>query len=182
MNKVSIGFSRPKKWKPLAWLIMLIEGTNFSHTFVTRKCTNIGARKVFEAVGSGVRIISNNRFKEKAWVVEIYVFEVSDEVVHWLDRYSHEQAGKPYGFKHILGLALMRALKSINIKIANPFKDGKYSEVCVESGGQVVERGLGIDLPGDLEDYGLVEYHQFIKQYGEKAPPEKIARINGVGK
>ena len=78
---VSIGFSRPKKWKPFAWLIMLVEKTKYSHTFVSWKCTNINERKVFEAVGSGVRIISNHRFKEKALVVEIYHFEVPVETI-----------------------------------------------------------------------------------------------------
>lgn len=175
--KVSIGFSRPKKWKPLAWLIMKFTG-NFSHTFTTWKCTNIQARKVFEAVGSGVRIISNHRFREKAFVVDVFSFEVSDEVIFWLDRYTHEQAGKPYGYKHILGLAYVILMGCVGVKVKNPFKDGRYSEICLESGAHILEQALGIDLPGDIEDYTLKEFYQIVAEHGGRAPQEKIDIIN----
>ena len=52
---VSIGFSRRKKFAILSELIRLVEGTDFSHTFVSWKCTNIDRRKVYEAVGGGSR-------------------------------------------------------------------------------------------------------------------------------
>lgn len=176
---VSIGFSRPKKFKLFSWLIMLVEGTKYSHTFVTWKCTNINERKVFEAIGSGVRIVSNYRFKEKSHIVEIYQFEVPVEVILWLDRYAHLQAGKPYGYKHILGLTIMKVAKFFGFNIANPFKDGKYSEICLESGAYIVEEGIKVDLPGDIEDYDLEQYNGLIAQYGVPVPQEKIDSING---
>jgi hypothetical protein len=75
MNKFSVGFSKPKKFKPLAFLIMLVGGTKYSHTFNTWKCTEISRRKVFEAVGSGIRIISNVTFKEQDRML-LYIFRL----------------------------------------------------------------------------------------------------------
>jgi hypothetical protein len=185
---ISIGCSRPKDWKPLAEAIMLAEGTNFSHVFVSWKCTNIGRRKVYEAVGSGSRKISNERFKEKAHVVEIYQFEVSLEDLFKVDRFTHDQAGTPYGYKHLVGLTLMRIkgflyrIMGLSRKAHNPFKDGDYSQICVEAGALVIQLAKNLKLPGNIEDYGLKEFYEFAKKHGKKVPQEKIDRINKVKK
>lgn len=181
---VSIGFSKPKVWKPLSALIMLAEGTNFSHAFVSWKCTNINRRKVYEAVGSGSRKISNVRFKEKALVTDIFQFEVTVDELFLIDQFTHDEAGTPYGYKHLLGILVMRAknmfyrLIKSSKKAGNPFKDGKYSQICVESGARVIELSKKVDMPGSVEDYGLREFYDFVSTHGKKVPQEKIDRIN----
>ena len=183
---ISIGCSRPKDWKPLAEAIMLAEGTNFSHVFVSWKCTNIDRRKVYEAVGSGSRKISNERFKEKAHVVEIYQFEVGLEDLFKIDQMTHDEAGTPYGYLHLVGLALMRVKAwfyrrlGLKRKASNPFKDGKFSQICVEAGAYVIELSKKNELPGDIEDYGLKEFYDFVKAYGTPVSQEKIDKINGL--
>lgn len=183
MNKITIGFSRPKKWKPLAQLIKLIEGTSYSHVFVTWKCTNIDRRKVFEAVGSGIRILSNVNFKKHAEVVELYHFYVDDETLFKIEQQAHDMTGKPYGYKAIIGLGIMRLFNFFNRlfrlkgKQHNPFKDGDYSQVCVEAGGMVLSKI--IELPHNFEDFGLQEFHDLVEKHGEKVPQESIDRING---
>ena len=61
----------------------------------------------------------------------------------------------------------MRFLKLFGIKIANPFKDGNYSQVCVETGGLILEEA-GINVPNSLEDYGLVEFREFLAEHGKR--------------
>jgi hypothetical protein len=181
---VSIGFSKPKTWKPLSAAIMFAEGTDFSHTFVSWKCTFIDRRKVYEAVGSGSRKISNVRFKEKAEVTDIFQFEVDIETLCKIDQFTHDQAGTPYGYKHILGIGIMRfknawyKLIGSKKKAGNPFKDKHYSQICVEAGAYVMKQ-VGIELPGNVEDYGLKEFYDFCAKYGKKVPQEKIDQING---
>jgi hypothetical protein len=181
---VSIGFSKPKVWKPLSSVIMLAEGTNFSHTFVSWKCTFIDRRKVYEAVGGGSRKISNTRFKEKAEVVDIFQFEVDLETLRKIDQFTHDEAGTPYGYKHLIGIVIMRACNAISRiikrekKCGNPFKDGKYSQICVEAGARVIELSKKIDMPGNIEDYGLKEFYDFVSTHGKRVPQEKIDRIN----
>ena len=181
---VSIGFSRRKGFNIISRLISLVEGTEFSHTFVSWKCTNIDRRKVYEAVGSGSRKISNYTFKEKALVTDIFQFEVSCDELFKIDQYTHDEAGTPYGYKHLLGLFIMRVqgafykLFGIKKKATNPIKDGHYSQICVEAGAYVIELSKKIDIPGDIEDYGLREFYDFVSTQGKKVPQEKIDRIN----
>jgi hypothetical protein len=179
MHKVSIAFSRPRKFNLISKLIMLVEGTNYSHTFVSWKDHDIDRRKVFEAVGAGVRIIGAKIFKKKSLIIDIYHFQVDEETIRWLEQYSHDQSGKPYGYKHIMGLLIMRAYNFFGVKIANPYKDGHFSQICVEAGAYVIEKTENIDLPGDIEDYGLVEYKNFVKDHGVKLSDEKVREING---
>lgn len=183
MNKISIGFSRPKTWKPLSWLIQTIEGTQYSHVFVTWYCSNIERRKVFEAVGSGIRILSNVVFKQKAEVVQLYDFYTDDTTLFLIEQEAHDMTGRPYGTTAILGLAIMRFFNWVNARLGlkgrqhNPFKDGKYSQICVEAGGMVLSKIT--DLPEKFEDYGLVEFENLVAKYGIKAPQDRIDRING---
>jgi hypothetical protein len=182
MNKISIGFSRPKKWKPLAWLIQKAEGSEYSHVFVTWHCTNIDRRKVFEAVGSGIRILSNTNFKKNAHIVELYQFEVEDATLFKIEQEAHDMTGKPYGYKALLGLAIMRVFNFFNRvfglkgKQHNPFKDGNYSQVCVEAGGMVLDKI--VDLPLEFEDFGLKEFNDVVKSHGKRVSQRKVNKIN----
>lgn len=182
---VSVGFSRPKKWKLFSAAIMLTEGTHFSHSFISWHCENIDRRKVYEAVGSGSRKISNTRFKDKALVTDIFQFEVGKETLFKIDQFTHDEAGTPYGFKHIVGLAIMRATNSFyrligsSKRIGNIFKDDKYSQICVEAGTYVLAEA-GIPLPENVEDFGMREFYDFAATHGIKVTQEKIDRINNI--
>jgi hypothetical protein len=183
---VSVGFSKRKGFNFISRLISLVEGTEFSHAFVSWKCTNIDRRKVYEAVGSGSRKISNVRFKEKALVTDIFQFEVELEDLFKIDQFTHDEAGTPYGYKHLVGIATMRIknmfyrLIKSDKKASNPFKDGKYSQICVEAGARVIELSKKIDMPGNIEDYGLKEFYDFVSIHGKSVPQERIRRINGL--
>jgi hypothetical protein len=184
MNKISIGFSKPKTWKPLARLIQIFEGTKYSHVFVTWECSNIDRRKVFESVGSGTRILSNVTFKRHAIVCELYNFEVDDNVLFEIEQSAHDQAGRPYGYKALIGLTLMRFFNIFNrvFKLkgrqGNIFKDGDYSQVCVESAAMVLKKARPEINLDDSENFGLKEIHDIVVEHGSKTSIEKIERIN----
>lgn len=181
---MSIGFSRPKKWKLFSWLIMLVEGTEFSHTFISWKCTNIDRRKVYEAVGSGSRKISNKTFKKHAYITDIFQFEVTYDELFKIDQMTHDEAGTPYGYRHVLGLLIMRIKNAFyrligsKNKAVNKYKDGRYSQICVEAGAYTVELAKRIDIPGDIEDYGMRDFHSFIAKHGIRISQEKLDKIN----
>jgi hypothetical protein len=184
MNKLSIGFSKPKTWKPLAELIMLIGGTSYSHTFVTWKCTAIDRRKVFEAVGSGIRIISNVTFKEHAEIVELYHFEVSDEKMIEIEQMAHDMAGTPYGTKALVGIGIMKVFNFFNKvfclkgRQSNPYADGARSNVCIEAAGRILYKILDTALPDNIEGMELGEYNTITKESGKRVPQEKLDHIN----
>ena len=183
---VSIGFSRPRRWKIIAQLIMWLGGTNYSHTFITWKCTAIKRRKVFEAVGSGLRILSNVTFKKEALVVELYRMEVSDEDIVKLEQLAHDMAATRYGFKALMGMLVVMSFNWFNRTFGikgrqtNPFKDGKQSNVCIEICARALCELQKIPVPDDIESYMLCEFNAMTSKYAEKVPQEKIDRINGI--
>lgn len=179
MNMLSVGESRPKKWKPLAWVIQLIEKTDHSHSFTSWRDHDLDIRKVAEARGGGCRILTNITFKHGAQVMTIYQYKISDKSLREAEKFIWDQLAKPYGCKHILGLLLMRA----GLTKGNPFKDQNYSQICVELSIKMVCIALQIDIPEGVEDWGLREMHDFneenyFKGLCEKASQEKIDRIN----
>lgn len=186
MATVSIGFSKPKKWKPLAASIMWIGGTEYSHTFVTWRCEEIDRRKVFEAVGSGIRILSNVTFKEHAIVVELYHFEVSAETLKEIEQMAHDMAGGAYGYKALIGIGITKIFNFFNEKVklkgrqtTNVFKDGDKSNVCIEAAARVLFKVLKRKLPDNIENYELDEYNKITRETGKKAPQKLLDRING---
>ena len=162
---------------------MLVEGTEYSHVFVTWHCDNIDRRKVFEAVGSGIRILSNHNFKKDAEVVELYHFYVDDATLFKIEQEAHDMTGKPYGFKALMGLCIMRVFNFFNRALrlkgrqGNPFKDGDYSQVCVEAAGMILKK-MVTKLHDLFEDFGLKEMNSLVKDYGEQAPQKLLDKIN----
>ena len=185
MVKLSIGESRPKKFKLLAWLIMKVEGIDHSHSFITWRDHDIDVRKVAEARGSGGRIITNHQFKEENEVVNVYYYYIPEDKMKELEKWIWENM-RPYGFKHILGILVMRTCSAIkrifgcDKRCKNPFKDGTYSQICVELSSRAIQLAKDVDLPGDVEDYGLLEMHDINEEYSEgKADQAKLDKING---
>jgi len=186
MNTFTVGFSKPNTWKPLAELIMFVGRTKYSHTFNTWKCKELQRRKVFEAIGSGLRIISNKIFKAHATIVELYHFDsVSDEDLLKMERLAHDMAGTEYGFKALIGLGISKLFNCINKKLrikgkqGNLFKDGIKSNICIEASARQLCEILKIELPSDIENYDLKMYNAFIKRHGRAETQEKLDRING---
>lgn len=131
---ISIGESRPKKWKIGAELIMAFEQIDYSHTFVSWKDEN-DLRWVAEARGSGVQIISNFEFKRENEVVNIYQYHADPENYQLAMEYVWKNSADKYSFKQIYGLAEMRVLNWIfggDKQFSNRFANGDYSQICCE--------------------------------------------------
>jgi hypothetical protein len=104
---------------------------------------------VFHAAGFNVHYMNYNYFKTfQKKIISEYKIELTDE--QWLEaqKFRFENAGKPYGWKQILGYLWIL----INKKLNNPWADGDKSHVCVE----VVAKSLGLPdaeklLPHELE-------------------------------
>ena len=181
MTTLSIGESKPKKFKLFSYLIKLVEATDHTHSFVSWKDPRTDIRAVAEARGSGCRVVTNHHFKAEAHVVRIFQYKITVEQLLKFEKYVWEQLGKPYGFKHILGLLLMR----VGITKENKYKDGEYSQICAELSVRGIAHALGIQLPKGVEDWGLREVHEFNMHMFRSgkcdlATPDKIDRINGV--
>lgn len=177
---ISIGESQPKEFKVFAAGIKFVEGTDHTHSFTSWRDNLLDVRKVAEARGGGCRFLTNIQFKHENEVVRIYQYKITPERLKKAEKYIWEQLAKPYGNMHILGLLLMRA----KLTEGNIFKDGEYSQICVELSVRMICIALDIDVPKNVENWGLREMHEFNegnyeKGLCEKASQEKIDSING---
>jgi len=185
MKTLSVGESRPKKSRLLAKLIMMVEGTDHSHSFISWKDEDLGIRKVAEARGAGARVVTNHTFKHENHVVRIYHYKIGPEKLKELEAWVWNHLAKPYGVKHLVGLLVMRLKNSFfrligsEKRAKNAQKDGDFSMICVELSAKAVELATGVDLPGEVEDYGLIEMHEINEEIGLPVLQEKIDRING---
>jgi hypothetical protein len=185
---ISIGESRPKKWKIGAQAIMLFEKVNFSHTFVSW-VDEFGFRWVAEARGDGVQIISNYEFKRYNKVINIYQYNCSYDNYRKALEYVWRNSSDYYNFWQIYGLFEMRVLNGIFTKrdrrnyFINRFADGDYSQICTEFS---IKTSL-LAKTGDLkyidtkpEQMGLIETRYYnINNCDLMFSQETLDKING---
>lgn len=171
MRKIHAILTRPKNhiFPIISWLIMLVEKTNFSHVVARWYISALDRMTHYEAVGSGVNFTCKDLYEKKHQEVEIYEFSISESDLKEVAAYCHDNAGKKYSKKGILGLLLMRILRLFGIKIANPYRDGEYSQYCVETLMRILRKaGYQVGTDEQIESYGLVECHELLKKLGKR--------------
>ena len=176
MPKFYVGESRSQKFKIFSVLLKLIEGVDYSHSFVMWYDKNLNVYKVAEARGGGSRFVTKKRFLQYSKILNLYEYETHYTRLRKIETWVWRNMGD-YSKSHILGLGYMRAINflfrilRIKKRVSNPFKDDDFSQVCVELSARAIEIGLGVDLPGDVEDYGLIE----IRELNEKHAKYKLS-------
>lgn len=154
---IKVLLTRPKGFfKPISWLIRLCENTPFSHVCLSWDSHSLQRSLVYEAVGSGVRFLGSKQFLNHVDVVKSFYFPVGEDAKRVMIQFCVDQSGSSYSKCHLIGLGLMRLAKLFGKRIANPFKDGEYSQVCVEAIVRALKEA-GLDLGIDAEDSGLIE-------------------------
>lgn len=149
--KIIVGFSRPKKWKPFAWLIMKGYGIDYDHVYVKFHSTTYDRDVIYQASGLMVNFMSNKRFDNENLTVAEYEIEISDEANIAIIQFAMDNAGVPYGILEAVGLMWVRAMELINKHVSNPFADGGTTYVCCELVGYILQEHLGIKI-GVLQD------------------------------
>lgn len=162
MEKIYIGFSRPKGWfEPFSWLIRLSQWTSYSHVYIRIPSASIGRDIVYQASGLAVNFIGSQRFQTKEIIVKEFPINVSPESKTKVLQFSVDSAGAPYGIKDVLGIAWVLLNSYVGRKVANPFKDGTTSFVCSEFVGDILKNDLGAQLP-DPESIDPKTVYEFL--------------------
>lgn len=128
--KLQIELSKPNKWKPLAWLIMLCEGSKYSHASISLWADSLDRTLIYQATGSGVHFIGQAAFDLEHVVVDKYCFDISPEAKTKVLQWAIDNCGKPYGRIQLLGLGLKRLVRLLGFKMKNPFASGKDNYIC----------------------------------------------------
>lgn len=160
--RIRIGFSKPKnKLFPAgSWLIRLFENTKYSHVFVRWYSVGADTDIVYEAGGTYINFKAGKIFDKKAETVHEYETIISKEVYKKLLKYCMSNAGVQYGFKQIIGIALVKLFKLKK----NPFSDGNKSQVCSELVGNIIENLELGDIDINLDIAGPRDIKEFLEK------------------
>ena len=173
MNKelnMIFGFSRRKSFNPLSWLIMLIEGTGYSHAYVKIWSESLHRWLIYQATSKGgLHFCSLEKFLEKNIAVEEYsVKETEQERIRILVK-CVDYAADDYSIMQLLGMAFVRLMNWLGRKVKNPWIHGwvcsevQYEFLC-DLGVEITE-DRNIVSPKYLRDI-LLQYATEYKQNG----------------
>lgn len=162
MEKLIIGFSRPKKWKPFAWLIMKGYGTNYDHVYVKFHSDYYDRDIIYQASSVMINFMGTKVFENDNIIVKEFSVDMTSDTKRDLMKFAIDNAGKPYSMKEVLGLAIVRIAELLGKKIENPFKTGTDEYVCSVLGAYILENFGGTDVPGDFENVTPKMLYEFL--------------------
>lgn len=156
---ITIGFSKPKTWKPFAWLIMVGYGIPFDHVYVKIDFPKIGTTAIYQASGTMVNFMAQDVFFANNVTLHEFVIPLDDNSRANLMKFCIDNAGKPYGIKECFGLAWVRLNALVGRKIANPFKADGSTYVCSELAAYILNNFTKTNISGDLADATPLEVY-----------------------
>lgn len=131
-DNIIIGFSKPKKFHILSWLIQKIDRTEFSHVYLKIHSKSIQRDLIYQASGLSVNFCGIRIFNDKnESIIEFIIIITPEEKIEIL-KLAVDLAGKPYGMKELIGIGIVRFLGLFNKKIKNPYADGSKTYICSE--------------------------------------------------
>jgi len=152
MDKIIIGFSRPTKWKPFAWAIMKICNTPYDHVYIRLYSETYERNIIYQASKMIINFMGTEVFGSENIIIKEFEVLISDENKKALMQFAIDNAGKPYSWKEIVGLAWVKLCGFFGRKTENPFKEGTKEYVCSILACYILENFANEDVPGDFQN------------------------------
>lgn len=163
MEKITIGFSRPKTWKPFAWLIMAGYDIPYDHVYVKFYSDSYARDIIYQASSTMVNFMSPTIFYGNNISVKEFEFDITPEKKIEMIQFCIDNAGVPYGKLQVLGLIWVRLNDLVGKKILNPFRDGRASEVCDEIAAFIL-KFVDINVDVDLDTLNPKELYEILER------------------
>lgn len=133
MKTIKVGFSRPKKFKIFAFLIMKILKINYDHVYIRLHSDTYERDLIYQASKTMVNFMGSDIFDDENIVVKESVINMEDQDYKAMMQFAIDNAGKPYGVMSAVGLGIVKLIKQVfNKDINNPFGDGTTTWICDE--------------------------------------------------
>ena len=130
VDNIVLGFSTPKIWNPISWLVRKFTKSRASHAWVAYHDPMLGIDVVAEAHEFGFRIIRYDKFIKRNNVVAIFRLNQPPQKVM---RKMSEWLGTMYDFAGLIGMGLSILGRYFGLKaIKNPFHSAD-AVFCSES-------------------------------------------------
>lgn len=171
MSKLIVGFSTPKKFGIFAWLIKVVEGTNYSHVYVRWDAPSVQRTIVYQASGTKVNFITYPNFLLVEDIIEEYEIEVTEEQQLLVRQFAYDNSSKPYSVLDIFGLAYVLFMRRLGFNPKNPINDGRSQYVCSELISYILTDCLTLSMPIDNNSMTPKDVNDFIKTVGKKVSP-----------
>lgn len=150
MQKITIGFSRPIKFKIFAWLIMKAYETPYSHSYIKFHSDSYDRYLIYQASHTMLNFMGEEVFRSENTPIKEFNIEILDETKKSVIQFAIDNAGKPYGIREVFGLAVVRVAEILGFKIKNPTRMRNY--VCSVLVAKILEDHLQLDVPGEIAD------------------------------
>ena len=164
MKTIYIGFSKPKRWKPFAQLIMFAYGISYDHVYVRFYSEAYDRNIIYQASKSIVNFMGNDVFKSENIIINEFEINISDESDLKLMQFMIDNSGKPYSLKEIVGLAYVKINRFFNRKIENPFKTSTESYVCSTIASYILQNYTDIKNLIDYEDMSPEDVYNLLSK------------------
>jgi uncharacterized protein YycO len=148
MDSITVGFSKPKVWKPFSWLIMTAYGTPFDHVYIRWHSNSLSRDVIYQASGMAVNFMGAQFFANNV-VVDEFEVQLTPANKLAMIQFAMDNAGKPYGIKECFGLAWVRICSLFGKAVANPFTFDGSTYVCSELVGYILDDYAGMDVNKD---------------------------------
>jgi hypothetical protein len=149
--KISIGFSTPKKFNPVSWLVRKMTGSQVSHAWFLYWDDEFGMNMVMEAHELGFRILPFEAFAKKNKVVKIARLE--HDITVGMTQVANEYLGTMYDYLGLVGMFFVIVGRLFGKKLKNPFA-GKQRVFCSEGVVRAMKLSPGyedLDIDPDTE-------------------------------
>lgn len=152
MAQITIGFSKASTFFPIySWLIMAAERTPFSHVYIKYTDSELQRDVIFQASHTLVNYMGSTVFDTEETVVQEFAFTISDQTMTKIRQFAIDNAGKPYGFWSVIGLAYVQILAFVGLKVVNPLRDEGSTFVCSELVATILKDCTNVEITEDLD-------------------------------
>lgn len=166
MKIIIIGFSRPKKFKLFAWLIMKAYGIDYDHAYIKFYSESLDRDIIYQASKFMINFMGTKVFNDENIVTEEFKIPISKENYMALMQFAIDNAGKPYSIKEAFGLGIVRLYKLFGKNIDNPFREGP--SVCSTLADFIIENFADVDMPGNYQDTSPKDLCDYLRsKYGQ---------------
>lgn len=148
-----VGFSTPKHFNPVSWLVRKFTGSRASHAFFVYTDNDFDMEMVMEAHELGFRLTPFEHFKKHNQLVKLVTPKHSIDT--GLKAVAQRYLGTMYDYEGLLGMAWVMVGRWLKRKWKNPFRGSKYV-YCSESVILAMKESpgyekLGLDADNDPE-------------------------------
>jgi hypothetical protein len=152
MKTLTIGFSKAKsKYAILSHLIRLIEGTPFSHVYITWNSSWLDLQVIYHAAGMMVHFTTSEHFVQKALIVDEFEIQLSDEAFKHIIQESMRKAGSGYSLSQLVYITIFRTCSALKIPTSWIPKNGRKVYVCSELVADILKDNISINFSKDLD-------------------------------